>query len=68
MYWRALRHTRHHSKTSLVRLPNWREIVSTILMARGFGFFKDGWAVFDFIVIAVIVDASNNEAVQSSCR
>jgi hypothetical protein len=27
--------------------------IIALLLARGFAFFKDGWAVFDFIVIAI---------------
>ena len=39
------------------------EIIA-LLLARGFAFFKDGWAVFDFIVIAIaLVPASGPFAV-----
>jgi voltage-gated sodium channel len=44
------------------------EIVA-LLLARGFGFFKDGWAVFDFIVIAIaLVPASGPFAVLRALR
>ncbi len=44
------------------------EIVA-LLLARGFGFFKDGWAVFDFIVIGIaLVPASGSFAVLRALR
>lgn len=44
------------------------EIIA-LLLARGFAFFKDGWAVFDFIVIAIaLVPASGPFAVLRALR
>ena len=44
------------------------EIIA-LLLARGLAFFKDGWAVFDFIVIAIaLVPASGPFAVLRALR
>jgi len=43
--------------------------ILALLLARGFAFFRDGWAVFDFVVIAIaLIPASGPFAVLRALR